>query len=99
MSTLTFVVDPLVYDWRNAHSLFVDIRVLVIAAIVLWNTTYLERSVGSIREKAPDLDDQLLRFLSPLGWEHINLSGDYLWPLLSKTKTDKFRLLRRGLNP
>ncbi len=34
MSTLTFVVDPLVYDWRNAHSLFVDIRVLVIAAIV-----------------------------------------------------------------
>ena len=72
---------------------------LVIAAIVLWNTTYLERSVGSIREKAPDLDDQLLRFLSPLGWEHINLSGDYLWPLLSKTKTDKFRPLRRGLNP
>jgi hypothetical protein len=31
---LTFIVDPLVYDWRNAHSLFVDIRVLVIAAVV-----------------------------------------------------------------
>jgi len=22
----------------------------------------------------------LLRFLSPLGWEHINLTGDYTWP-------------------
>jgi hypothetical protein len=31
---LTFVVDCCVYVWRNAHGLFVDIRVLVIAAVV-----------------------------------------------------------------
>ena len=34
MSMLTFVVDCCVYVWRNAHGLFVDIRVLVIAAVV-----------------------------------------------------------------
>jgi hypothetical protein len=72
---------------------------LVIAAIVLWNTTYLERASRAVLLQTPDLDDQLLRFLSPLGWEHINLSGDYLWPILSKTKTHKFRPLRRGFNP
>ena len=31
---LTFVVDCCVYVWRNAHGLFVDIHVLVIAAVV-----------------------------------------------------------------
>ena len=25
------------------------------------------------------MDDALLQYLSPLGWEHINLTGDYLW--------------------
>jgi hypothetical protein len=25
------------------------------------------------------LDDNLLEHLSPLGWEHINLTGDYVW--------------------
>jgi hypothetical protein len=35
MSMLTFVVDCCTYVWRNAHGLFVDIRVLVIAAVVV----------------------------------------------------------------
>ena len=25
------------------------------------------------------MDDKLLTHLSPLGWEHINLIGDYIW--------------------
>ncbi|EQD58773.1 TnpA transposase, partial [mine drainage metagenome] len=25
------------------------------------------------------MDEELLQYLSPLGWEHINLTGDYLW--------------------
>jgi hypothetical protein len=25
------------------------------------------------------VDDALLPYLSPLGWEHINLTGDYIW--------------------
>ena len=36
----------------------------------------------------------MLRYLSPLGWEHINLTGDYLWKAGAKTGAGKFRPLR-----
>jgi hypothetical protein len=32
--------------------------------------------------------------LSPLGWEHINLTGDYLWRSSAKIGAGKFRPLR-----
>jgi len=38
----------------------------VTAAIVLWNT-------------GMPVDDELLQYLSPLGCEHINLTGDCAW--------------------
>jgi hypothetical protein len=34
-----------------------------------------------------------LCYLSPLGWEHINLTGDYLWRSSAKIGADKFRPL------
>ncbi|MGE6078563.1 Tn3 family transposase [Comamonas thiooxydans] len=40
------------------------------------------------------LDDGLLQYLSPLGWEHINLTGDYLWRSSAKIGAGKFRPLR-----
>ena len=52
---------------------------LVVSAIVLWNTVYLERAVQALRAAGVELDDKLLSNLSPLGWEHINLTGDYIW--------------------
>jgi hypothetical protein len=52
---------------------------LVVAAIVLWNTVYIERAVKSLRERGQAISDDLLAHLSPLGWEHINLTGDYVW--------------------
>jgi len=45
---------------------------------VLWNTVYLERATSALRGNGTALDDTLLQYLSPLGWEHINLTGDYL---------------------
>lgn len=33
-------------------------------------------------------------YLSPLGWEHINLTGDYLWRSSAKVGAGKFRPLR-----
>jgi hypothetical protein len=50
---------------------------LVTAAIVLWNTVYLERATHGLRGTGHAVDDVLLQYLSPLGWEHINLTGDY----------------------
>jgi hypothetical protein len=29
--------------------------------------------------KSEDVPDSLLSHLSPLGWEHVNLTGDYIW--------------------
>lgn len=73
---------------------------LVTAAIVLWNTVYLERATIALREHDKIGEDSLLQYLSPLGWEHINLTGDYLWHSNTKIGNGKFRSLRpiSGLN-
>ena len=73
---------------------------LVVAAIVLWNTVYLEKAVRSLKQHGKPVDDSLLQHLSPLGWEHINLTGDYIWKQDKGVQTGKFRPLRQfsGLN-
>jgi TnpA family transposase len=53
---------------------------LVVASIILWNSVYLEKAVVEVRRRI-DVPDEYLRHLSPLGWEHINLTGDYIWNL------------------
>ena len=72
---------------------------LVTAAIVLWNTVYLERAVQALRDHGEAVDDTLLPHLSPLGWEHINLTGDYVWRQGRKTERSKFRPLRPFQQP
>ena len=67
---------------------------LATAAIVLWNTVYLERAAAALRGHGRPVDDALLRYLSPLGWEHINLTGDYLWRSRARPGPGKFRPLR-----
>ncbi len=67
---------------------------LLTAAIVLWNTVYLERAALALRDQDPETHDTLLQYLSPLGWEHINLTGDYTWRNTAKPGTGKFRPLR-----
>jgi Tn3 transposase DDE domain len=51
---------------------------LVIAAIVYWNTTYIADAVAHLRA-SKGIDDGLLAHTSPLTWEHISFSGDFLW--------------------
>lgn len=67
---------------------------LVTAAIVLWNTVYLERAIQALIERGQSIDKNLLQYLSPLGWEHINLTGDYVWRQNKKVTKGKFRALR-----
>jgi TnpA family transposase len=67
---------------------------LVTAAIVLWNTVYLDRAIIAMKENDQQVDDNLLQYLSPLGWEHINLTGDYVWQKDKQPKKGKFRPLR-----
>ncbi len=45
------------------------------------------------------VDGELLQFLSPLGWEHINLTGDYVWRQSRRLEDGKFRPLRMPGKP
>jgi TnpA family transposase len=72
---------------------------LVTAAIVLWNTVYLERATQALRDAGKLKDDSLLKYLSPLGWEHINLTGDYVWRQNRKVDDGEFRPLRTSEKP
>ena len=74
-------------------------RNLVVAAIVLWTTVYLERAMNALRDSGMEVDDKLLPHLSPLGWEHINLTGDYVWPQSRQVEPGKFRPLRTLREP
>jgi hypothetical protein len=67
---------------------------LVTAAIVLWNTVYLERATAALKGHGQPVDAELRQYLSPLGWEHINLTGDYVWRSSAKVGAGKFRPLR-----
>ena len=72
---------------------------LMVAAIVLWNTVYLERAIQALKTHGKFVDDALLQYLSPLGWEHINLTGDYVWRQSKQVGQGKFRPLRPFGNP
>ena len=52
---------------------------LITAAIVHWNTVYLDRAVRQLRAQGATVPDDLLAHVAPLGWEHIGLTGDYVW--------------------
>ncbi len=69
------------------------------AAIVLWNTVYIERAVETLRKRGEEIDDGLLQHFSPLGWEHVNLTGDYVWRLGRRVERGKFRPLRPATRP
>jgi len=40
---------------------------------------YLDRAVRQLRAQGGIVPDDLLAHVAPLGWEHIGLTGDYVW--------------------
>ncbi len=52
---------------------------LVVAAIILWNTAYLDRAVQLLNEEGIGVPEEYLQHISPLGWEHITITGTYHW--------------------
>nr|EKU3951142.1 Tn3 family transposase [Klebsiella pneumoniae] len=49
---------------------------------------------SSVKRKGLQINEPLVSHLSPLGWEHINLSGDYIWRNNLKLGSGKYRPLR-----
>ncbi|WP_292136033.1 Tn3 family transposase [Mesorhizobium sp.] len=66
---------------------------LVVSAIVHWNTVYIERAVTHLRKMHREIPDHLLKHVSPLSWEHINLTGIYTWDA-EHQMPEGFRALR-----
>jgi TnpA family transposase len=66
----------------------------ITAAIALWNTVYLGRALDDLRRGGEIIPDPLLAHLAPVGWQHINLTGDYLWNADAQLAPDGFRQLR-----
>jgi hypothetical protein len=71
---------------------------LVTATIVLWNMVYLERTSPVMAEQGKPVVGELLQYFSPLGWEHINLTGDYVWRQSRRLEDGKFRPIRQLVN-
>lgn len=53
---------------------------LLAAIIIYWNTKHLGHAVAGRRRERLDCSPGLLAHISPLGWAHILLTGEYRWP-------------------
>jgi TnpA family transposase len=71
---------------------------LLSAAIVCWNTLYLEKAIAQLRQQGVTIGDEQLAHLSPLGWEHLILTGDYIWKLKQGYGLNNLRPLRMKKN-
>ena len=61
---------------------------LVTAAIILFNCRYLGRAIDELQRLNGPIDPTLIAQLSPLGWDRINLTGDYVWSDAIQLNTD-----------
>ena len=52
---------------------------LLATIIIYWNTKRLGHAVCARKRVALDCSTELLSHISPLGWAHILLTGEYRW--------------------
>lgn len=67
---------------------------LVSAAIILYNCKNLDRAARALKARGQPGVDGLLGQISPLGWDHINLTGDYVFSDDAQLDHDGFLPLR-----
>lgn len=53
---------------------------LLAAIIIYWNTDQLGKAVALRKRAGLDCSAELLAHISPLGWAHILITGEYRWP-------------------
>lgn len=70
---------------------------LLIAAISYWNTVYLDRAAQQLDAVGTTFDAALLAHLSPMGWAHISLTGDYLWEQARRLPAGEFHPLNEPM--
>jgi hypothetical protein len=67
---------------------------LVVNAIILWNTIYMDAALDQLRAEGFDVRDEDVARLSPLGHEHINMLGPYAFTLPEPVARGELRPLR-----
>ena len=65
---------------------------ILINTICVWNTKYLEKAIEYCKTQE-DLDEELLKHISPLNWAHINFLGEYSFEAKSIPKNNELRPL------
>lgn len=68
---------------------------IIINAISIWNTVYLQKAVEYIKGYST-IDEGVLKHIAPLGWEHINFLGEYIFDINNLPETDSLRPLNIG---
>jgi TnpA family transposase len=53
---------------------------LLAAIIIYWNTDQLGKAVAQRKRTGQNCSPELLAHISPLGWAHILITGEYRWP-------------------
>ncbi|ARR10684.1 Tn3 family transposase (plasmid) [Bacillus subtilis] len=66
---------------------------IIINAISIWNTLHLTKAV-EYQKQASSFNEELLHHMSPLGWEHINLLGEYHFNSEKMVSLDSLRPLK-----
>jgi len=69
---------------------------ILINAISIWNTTYLQKAVDYMKSTG-GLDEDLLKHIASLGWEHINFLGEYSFDISNASEPDELRPLNIGI--
>jgi hypothetical protein len=67
---------------------------LVVNAIVLWNTIYMEAALQQLRDEGVEVRDEDSARLSPLVHRHINFQGRYSFALTESVARGELRPLR-----
>jgi TnpA family transposase len=70
---------------------------LLVSAVILWNTRYLQAALTDMGDQGMLVRPELIRHVAPLGWEHVGLTGDYVWDS-SVTSPGDLRPLRRAIS-
>ena len=53
---------------------------LLAAIVIYWNTVHLGEAIRQRQYDGLTVDPELVAHISPLGWAHILLTGEYRWP-------------------
>ncbi|MBF0391485.1 MAG: Tn3 family transposase [Alphaproteobacteria bacterium] len=67
---------------------------MVVNAIILWNTIYMDAVIDQLRSEGFDVRDEDMARLSPLAHEHINMLGRYAFTLPELVARGELRPLR-----